>query len=205
MDADGDDVAERVVGDEVARVANHAEAVVGVGDGDEQVLLARDFEETQRFFLRRAERRLTHHVEAMLWVRRGGERNFEGEETDGVVEVSWSGHADEVDALRFGKFTLALDHLFIAVSEKGTWKGRFVYAVSMNTILRSANLALLRVGGETATDQFCTSPESSYNQGMGQVSTSRQMERPHHRSNSSANHSHSVHGTRSDLLVTVQG
>lgn len=45
VDAEGDDVAQRVVGDEVARVANHAEAVVGVGDGDEQVLLTRDLEE----------------------------------------------------------------------------------------------------------------------------------------------------------------
>lgn len=69
--ADGDDVAERVVDDEVARVANHAEAVVGVGDGDDQILLACDFEETERFLLGRAERRLAHHVEAVLWVRRG--------------------------------------------------------------------------------------------------------------------------------------
>lgn len=45
VDAEGDDVAQRVVGDEVARVANHAEAVVWVGDGNEQVLLTRDLEE----------------------------------------------------------------------------------------------------------------------------------------------------------------
>ena len=143
-------------------------------------------------------------MEAMLRVRWGRERNFKGEETDRVVEMRRSRHAEEVDTFRLGKLTLVLDHLFVAAGEEGEAKSRFVYAVSMNAILRSSNLALLRVGGEAARYQFHTSPESGYCKGMETIFTSCQMERSHHRADSSANHSHSVYGTWSDLLLTIR-
>lgn len=108
-------------------------------------------------------------------------------------------YTHEVDTFRLGKFTFVLDHLFIAASEEGNKKQRFVYAISMNTILGSSNLALLRIGRKTTTNKSCASSESRYYENAKWRPTSRQMERSHHRSDSSTDHSHSIHGTGSNL------